>query len=198
MLVEDYGCSTGTPTSNIWLPIVITCIPPIILEIIAGVYGCLSIRALYKRSKLNLNVTRNNNNNFDSKRYIRLICFSAYDLITLFPINVLVLYFHIQAVYTIPASTQEYFKLSKILQLPAFLWRADRITELCFELVRWNTVWAAFVFFAIFGFTEESRNNYRAILQAVIQVFLKITRIKRREADGCVYNLFLFIFLFFV
>ena len=58
-------------------------------------------------------------------------------------------------------------------------------------------VWVAFVFFAFFGFTKESRNNYRAVLQFVVQVFVKITGIKsrstnrsRNEAEGCVTSLF--------
>ena len=197
MIVEDYGCSI--PISNTWVTIVIICIPPVLSELIAGVYGCLSIHALYIRSKLRLNITLNSNNNLYSKRYIRLICFSAYDLISVFPIPFLFLYINIKAVVTMPDLMQDNYQYSNVFQLPTVLWRADTITELCFELGRWNTVWAAFVFFAIFGFTEESRNNYRAMLQPVIQVFAKITGIKsRREAEGCVFIFFLSLFSFSV
>ena len=196
MIVEDYGCSI--PMSNTWVSIVVICIPPILLELIAGLYGCLSIHALCKRSKLN--VTRDSNNNLDSKRYIRLICFSAFDLISVFPITLLYLYINVRTFVNMPDLIPEHYKISNVFQLPADLWRADVKIELCFELGRWITVWAAFVFFAIFGFTQESRNNYRAMLQPVIQIFVKITgiRVKSREAEGCVFTTFFFSFSFFL
>ena len=85
----------------------------------------------------------------------------------------------------------EHYNFSSIIQFPAAVWRASPLIELTVELNRWIMVWGAFVFFAIFGFTEESRNNYRAMLQPVVQVFTKITGIKNRpsrkaELEGCV------------
>ena len=49
-------------------------------------------------------------------------------------------------------------------------------------------VYVAFVFFAIFGFTQESRNNYRATLHFADQVFVK--NCPRNKADGCVTSFF--------
>ena len=68
-----------------------------------------------------------------------------------------------------------YKQFSLIYQVPAVEWRADMLTEQSMELNRWIIVYVAFVFFAIFGFTQESRNNYRATLHFVDQVFVKIT-----------------------
>ena len=66
-----------------------------------------------------------------------------------------------------PTITQDQFSL--IFHLPAVVWRATPMSELS-ELNRWIIIWSTFVFFAIFGFTEESRNNYRAMLQFVVRV----------------------------
>ena len=82
MIVEDYGCSPETYIT--WISLIIMNIPPLLLELIAGVYGCLSIRALYNRS-INLN----------SNRYIRLICFSVCDLLIGIPITLYYLYIDI-------------------------------------------------------------------------------------------------------
>jgi pheromone a factor receptor len=191
IIVEDYGCSYAAYKT--WVPLVIINIPPVLLELICGVYGCLSIRAYYNRSKLN-----ETHNVLNPDRYIRLMCFSALDLLTGIPITVYFLYDNAVGLVPFPGITQDQFSLLPGYQLPAVEWRANMVTELDFELSRWIMVYVAFVFFAIFGFTPESRNNYRAMLHFVVQVFVKITGIKSRpgnKAEGCVTSLF---FLFFV
>ena len=185
LIVEDYGCSTAYYPN--WVSLIITTILPILLELIAGVYGCLSIRTFYKRS-INLN----------SNRYIRLICFSVCDLLVGIPITLYYLYNTIAVVTLDPFSSPTQEQFSQIFQVPAVIWRSTTFSELNFELNRWIVVWGAFVFFAIFGFTEEARNNYRAMLQYVIQFFVKITGIKSRprsseaQAEGCVISFFFF------
>ena len=182
-IVEEYGCSSALYPS--WVTLVIASIPPILLELIAGVYGCLSIRAFYKRSI-----------NLKSNRYIRLIIFSACDLLCGIPITLFFLYLNIKALVPFPGLEQE--QLSQIFQLPTVVWRATTLLELSYELNRWIIVWGAFVFFAIFGFTEESRDNYRAVLQSVVQYFVEITgiRVKSRpsssKTERCVTSFFFF------
>ena len=183
-IVEDYGCNTSITST--WIALVIIAIPPILLEFIAGIYGCLSIRAFYNRSKEN-----KIHNYLTPNRYIRLICFSTCDLLSGLPITLFYLYVNIKDLVPFPGLAQEQF--SEIDVLPAVEWRSTVRSELSFELNRWILIYVAFVFFAIFGFTEESRNNYRAMLQTVVQVFVKITGIKNppstgidRKAEGCV------------
>ena len=190
MIAEDYGCSM--PILITWLSLLIISIPPMLLEFIAGVYGCLSIHAFYNRTKENRTF---NKNNLNTSRYIRLICFSSFDLIVGIPITLFYLYLSITSLVPFPGLAVEHFEFSQIFELPAAMWRSTPLNELSFELNRWITVWAAFVFFAIFGFTEESRKNYRSMIQYVVKVFRKITGIKgppRRHTvvDGCVYIFF--------
>jgi pheromone a factor receptor len=177
-----------------WAYLVIITIPQIILEFVSGVYGCLSIHAFYNRSRMN------ESHNINPDRYIRLICFSTVDLLCGIPITVFHLIAYVLELIPNHGFKQEQYEISLIYQLPAAVWRADVLTELKFELVRWIILWDAIVFFAIFGFTKESLNNYRAMLHFVAQVFVKITGIKSRptssnKAEGCVKSLF---FLFFV
>lgn len=177
-----------------WVSLLIISMPPILLELIAGVYGCLNIHVFYHRSS-NLNQNQNNLNP-ESIRYIRFICFSACDLLCGIPITLFYLYFNIKGLVPFPGLTIEHYKFSEIAQLPAAVWRATTLSELTFELNRWITVWAAFVFFAIFGFTEESRNNYRAMLQYVVRDLLSgITSRSSSNIESCVTSFF---FLFSV
>ena len=191
VIIEDFGCSVAIRVT--WVTLIIISIPPFLLEFIAGVYGCLSIRAFYNRSNKKNHI---NNLDLDSNRYIRLICFSVCDLLFGIPITLFYLYIDITRLVPFPGLTQEHYNFSSITQFPAVIWRASTLSELSVELNRWIIVWGAFVFFAIFGFTEESRNNYRAMLQSVVQVFIKITGIKSRpssKVEGCVIS---FSFLF--
>ena len=194
-IAEGYGCIM--PVLSTWVAIIILALPPILLELISGVYGCLSIHAFYNFS----NETRSINNNIDTNRYLRLICFSACDLISGIPLTLFYLYIYIKGLVPFPGLKQEHYEYSQIVQVPAVLWSSNTLVELDYELNRWLSIWVAFVFFAIFGFTEESRNNYRTMLQPVVQFFVKITGIKRRSSDnnaeGCVY-IVLFSFSFSV
>ena len=198
-ILEDYGCDLAV--RDTWVALIIFFIPPILLEIITGVYGCLSIRAFYNRSK----ETHINDFNFDSNRYARLIFFSTCDLLTGIPITSFYLYVANTDLLPFHGLKEEYNNYFFIYKIPATVWRSTTLSELNHELNRWILVWGAFLFFAIFGFTEESRNNYRAILQSVVQVFVKITGIKSpsrpqasSNAEGCVIYIYILFFLFSV
>ena len=185
LILEDYGCSSSILST--WIALIFGYILPIVLEVIAGVYGFLSIRAFYNRSKR----PHINDFNFDPNRYISLMCISAFDLLCGIPFTSFYLYLAITVLSPFPGLKQEHSDYSDIEQLPAAVWRADTLEELSFELSRWVVVVCAFVFFVVFGFTEESRNNYRATLQFVVQVFARITGIKTHpqassNAEGCV------------
>ena len=119
------------------------------------------------------------------------MCFSAFDLLVGIPITVFYLCLEVMRLYPFPGLRQEHYQFSQIVQFPAAVWRSSTLSELGLELNRWIMVWGAFVFFAIFGFTEESRNNYQVILQSVVRVFMTMTGIKSRpsstKAEECVY-----------
>ena len=196
VIMEDYGCNQTVFVT--WVALIILYIPPVLLEIIAGVYGCLSIRAFYNRS----NKTHINDFNFDSNRYARLIFFSTCDLLCGIPITSFYLYIAITDLFPgpFPGLKEEHKNFFFINEVPATVWRSTTLSELAGELNRWILVWGAFLFFAIFGFTEESRNNYRSILQSVVQVFVKITGIRRSSrpqassnAEGCVIYIYSFL-----
>ena len=183
--------------------LLIISIPPILLELISGVYGFLSIRAYYNRSRLEPLDENHNILNLNPDRYIRLICFSAVDLLCGIPITVFYLYANVAQLVSFTGLTKVHYQFVFIYQLPAAVWRSNTLSELSYEMNRWIIVYVAFAYFAIFGFTKESRNNYRAVyravLQFVVQVFVKITGINCRftsnKAEGCVTSSFISFFV---
>ncbi|KAF8808062.1 pheromone receptor [Phlegmacium glaucopus] len=182
MIFEDYGCFPALLSS--WVAVVISGVPPFLLELIAGVYGCLSIRAFYKR-RSELNQLVSNHRNLDSNRYIRLMCFSIFDVLTGIPITFFYLYSGIVGPSVpFPGLKQEHHHLSNVILLPAALWRSTMITELSLELNRWIIVWIGLLFFAMFGFTQESVNNYLATFHAVVQFFRTKIGIKSRPMSS--------------
>ena len=95
-IYEDYGCSIGL--MDTWVAIVITSAGPRApvtgpLGIYFGVYGCLGIHAFQKhRSHRNEFLSSREDRN-RSNQYIKLMCFSAFDLqLTGVPITALYLY----------------------------------------------------------------------------------------------------------
>ena len=187
LILEDFGCATAI--SSNWVAGLIINVPPMLVELIAGVYGCLSIHAFCKRRSQLIECLSSQDLNMP--RYITLMGFSVYDLLTGIPIAVFYLYHKFREQLPFPGLSEEHHHFSQVLQVPAVLWRATMIDELNYELDRWLMVSSAFVLFAIFGFTQEARDKYRAVLQSVVRVFITMTGIKFRsrpgnKAEGCV------------
>ena len=120
------------------------------------------------------------------------MCFSICDLVVGIPITVFYLHLDIAALVPFPGLKEEHYHFSQVVQVPAVVWRATMIDQLSLELDRWIIVWGAFVFFAIFGFTKESRDKYRTVLQSVVRVLTLITGIKSRPSstEECVFFFF--------
>jgi len=136
-ILEDIGCCSRI--SSTWVAIIVISVPPILLELIAGVYGCLSIHAFYKR-RSQLNESLSSHQNLNSNRYIRLMCFSIFDLVIGTPIAVTYMYFAILDISPFPGLTSEHSHISQVIQVPAIVWRATTTSELSSELNRWLNV----------------------------------------------------------
>jgi len=88
---------------------------------------------------------------------------------------------------------------SEIIQVPASIWKNDYNTALTLEMFRWSLVFCAFIFFALFGFAGEARQNYRRMyasttsrirhwtsaLHGSSHVCVVHSIIKHMATDGC-------------
>jgi len=54
-----------------------------------------------------------------------------------------------------------HYNYSRVMQIPAFVWKNDPVLVQGLEMYRWVLVACAFVFFAFFGCADEARRHYR-------------------------------------
>lgn len=99
----------------------------------------------------------------NQNRYNRLIALSVVQIFTTFPLSIFSFYVsaHVLTVHPWISWEDTHSDYSFVGQVPSFEWRADPISVVNLELIRWPVVAAAFLFFAFFGFAEEARRNYR-------------------------------------
>ena len=52
---------------------------------------------------------------------------------------------------------------SRVIQVPASVWKEDPVMSLRLEFFRWVLVASSLIFFAFFGFADEARQHYRLV-----------------------------------
>ncbi|KAJ7455562.1 pheromone A receptor-domain-containing protein [Mycena latifolia] len=165
-IFEDIGCLGETYETPV--AIVLFHLPPILVGLVSAVYCVLSIKAFY-HSRAQFKEFLSSNNNLNVNRYVRLMCLASTDLFLTIPISIFVLYANVAIVGISPwvswADTHSNF--SRVVQVPAFVWRADSWTVASLETTRWATVTCAFLFFGYFGFADEALKNYRGAFWSV-------------------------------
>ncbi|KAJ7818248.1 hypothetical protein B0H13DRAFT_2379061 [Mycena leptocephala] len=91
------------------------------------------------------------------------------DLILTIPLASFVLYSNVSITGLSPciswADTHSNF--SRMMQVPGIYWRADPWGAASVETLRWVTVACALLFFAYFGFADETIKNYRGAFNSV-------------------------------
>jgi pheromone a factor receptor len=104
------------------------------------------------------------NKNPNHNRYIRLIALSATQISYSLPASLYILYFDAHVLTLFPWISWEntHFNYSRVDQIPSIIWRSSP-TQTIIEVLRWNTVLSAFLFFAYFGFAEEAQKHYRIV-----------------------------------
>jgi hypothetical protein len=101
-------------------------------------------------------------------RYIRLMAISAVEILGTIPLGTFYLV-HNSKLGVTPwrgwAFTHEHY--SKVIQVPAAIWKNNPNSVLGLEMYRWSLVLCAFLFFALFGFANEARQNYRRLYTSI-------------------------------
>ena len=101
-------------------------------------------------------------------RYIRLMAISAVEILGTIPLGTLYIVRNSKLGVT-PwkgwAYTHKHY--SKVIQVPASIWKNDPNGVFELEMFRWSLVLCAFLFFALFGFANEARQNYRRLYTSI-------------------------------
>jgi pheromone a factor receptor len=111
------------------------------------------------------------NNALTMNRYFRLMCLAMAEVFITIPLSSLGLYLNLTSrpIYPWKSWSDTHLDWYTIDVYPAVLWRSNRVSIFILELNRWSLVLSALVFFAFFGFAEESRKNYRRLYSLVLK-----------------------------
>lgn len=127
----------------------------------------LSIKAFYER-RTQFKELLSSNANLSSSRYFRLMCLAGMECIGTVPMGVYALVLNVKAgISPWKGWADTHFHFSKVGQIPFILWSLNPDLVKALELSRWDVVACAFIFFAFFGFADEARKNYRAMVATV-------------------------------
>ena len=119
-------------------------------------------------------------------RYIRLMIVSCVEILGTIPLGTLFIVKN--AKYVGPwrgwAYTHEHY--SVVYQVPASIWKNEPDGVFSLEMNRWANVLCAFLFFALFGFTEEARRHYRQVYASIVSRIGHLTSALHRSPQACV------------
>ena len=101
-------------------------------------------------------------------RYIRLMTISAVEIFGTIPLGTFYIVHNSKlGVKPWGGWAQTHKNYSKVIQVPASIWKNNPNSLLALEMFRWSLVLCAFVFFALFGFANEARQNYRRLFTSI-------------------------------
>ncbi len=116
------------------------------------------------RRELQFSQVMSSNRNLNRSRYFRLMALSSVDLLCTIPLGTYLMARFIEAHpahWKSWSHTHNGKNYSRIVQVPASIWRAIPLAEFSLETSRWLVVLCAFIFFGFFGFADEARRHYR-------------------------------------
>ncbi|KAJ7759959.1 fungal pheromone STE3G-protein-coupled receptor [Mycena metata] len=150
---------------------------PPLLGCVSAVYAILALRAFNARriafSQFLAPSTSSAVPGLTASRYLRLMALAVTAIILTTPLGIFAIWLNLTATPVGPwvSLSDTHFMFSRVEQIPAILWRGDRLLVIALEFTRWAAPATALVFFAFFGFAVEARKNYALFLGAIATAF---------------------------
>ncbi|KAJ3811579.1 pheromone receptor [Lentinula aff. lateritia] len=161
-IFEQYGCS---PTTYNTIPAYfLFYMWPILIGLVSLVYSGLTLRSFYVR-RIQFTQILSSNNSINPSRYLRLMLLALVDIMCTIPLGIYIIYVDLKGIALQPwiSWADTHFDFSRVVLVPAVVWRSDPATVVALELNRWVPIFCALIFFALFGFAEEAMKNYRRV-----------------------------------
>ncbi|KAJ7210712.1 putative fungal pheromone GPCR, STE3-type [Mycena pura] len=177
-ILEQIGCY---PTIyNSFPAYFLSFIWPPVIGCISAVYGVFTLRAFLRRraasSQFIAPSGSSKNPGLTSSHYLRLMALATADIILTTPLGFFFIYLNRSQMPLRPwiswADTHSNF--SRVQQVPAFAWRAQRMSALGIQFARWAAPFSALMFFAFFGCAADARRNYAIAFNALATTFWRI------------------------
>ncbi|KAJ3487558.1 hypothetical protein NLI96_g3455 [Meripilus lineatus] len=169
-IFEDVGCSFVTQVNL--LSLFLSGLWPIIIGTASICYSVITLRALYKRRKEQLDLQQMGEGlTFD--HYYRLIFMVTLEMAATVPISI----WNIISVY-IPPFDDSWKNLAthrrgldRVEQISTMSWLADGDTRSAIEHSEWISIACAICYFVAFGTTNEARDRYRLVALKFLEFF---------------------------
>ncbi|KAH7089323.1 GPCR fungal pheromone mating factor, partial [Auriculariales sp. MPI-PUGE-AT-0066] len=171
-VLEDFGC---WPSMYNTLPMYILIYGPLITVCaISFVYCVLSIRAFLRRRSDFNEFLRSASIGMSSTRYIRLMAIAGVEVLIGLPTSLYVLISTLKSIgvarYISWEDTHSHF--SRVRFYPLILLKAQHNGLVgTLEFSRWSFVFISFIFFALFGFVDEAKRNYKRAFNTLVRPF---------------------------
>ncbi|GAW04836.1 pheromone receptor [Lentinula edodes] len=161
-IFEQYGCS---PTTYNTIPAYfLFYMWPVLIGLVSLVYSGLTLRSFYVR-RIQFTQILSSHNSINPSRYLRLMLLALVDIMCTIPLGIYIIYVDLKGIALQPwiSWADTHFDFSRVVLVPAVVWRSDPATVVALELNRWVPIFCALIFFALFGFAEEAMKNYRRV-----------------------------------
>ncbi|KAI9509915.1 STE3-domain-containing protein [Russula earlei] len=140
---------------------------PLVIGCVSFIYCARTIYHFYDRGR-QFQQIMTFTNGVNRSRYFRLMALSSVDMIASVPLATYVIVHNAKLGLTPWISWSDtHSNFSRVIQVPAFVWKNDPAHIDSLEMFRWVLVACAFVIFAFFGFAEEARKHYRLVYTSV-------------------------------
>jgi len=102
--------------------------------------------------------------NLNRGRYLRLMVLSSVEIFATIPLGTFVIVHNAKHGVSPWISWEHVHRdYSRVIQVPASVWKEEPFTSLGIEFFRWVLVASSLIFFAFFGFADEARQHYRLV-----------------------------------
>ncbi|CAO1634154.1 unnamed protein product [Parajaminaea phylloscopi] len=170
-IYEGMGCYTAAYLSVPWL--LLSPIPILIASIGSLIFSTLAFRWFLLRRRQFLAVLVSSGSRLDQSRYLRMMAFCSVDMLLTVPFTVINLTLLLResngTLKPYTSWSDVHFDFGTVLPIPASAFGTEVPASSFhrFNMTRWSAPIASFVFFALFGMTQDAMQEYRRVYRAI-------------------------------
>ena len=165
---------------------VLACLVPLCRGLL--IVTVVNIYTFYKhQSQCRQVISSSSESGFSRSRYLRLMAISSVEVFGTIP---LATFFIVSSAKMgiVPwkswADTHKHY--SAVYQMPSFIWKNTPEVAMRLETYRWSLVACAFIFFALFGFAVEAREQYYRLYKLLARCIGYSTSAPQGASHVCV------------
>ncbi|KAF8491698.1 pheromone receptor [Russula emetica] len=154
-IFEDFG-----PNISVWITLptfFLFSAWPVAIGAVSLFHCVMAICAFYKRRRNHMQLTSGHNGGL----YLRLMAISATEMLGTIPLGTFCIVFDVKlGIRPWKGWANMHSHYSEVGQVAGFTWKNVPEMATALEMFRWSLVACEFVFFALFGFAIEAREQY--------------------------------------